>query len=355
MSERPIRDRLQEHRRDRGWSQEEVARRSGLSRTAVSAIENGRVVPSTAAALALAAAFDCRVEDLFLLRTAARERAPRWAWPASGDPARFWRAAVGAASLLYPVEGTAIGRLPADGAADGGRLEVHESADPRRTLMVAGCDPAVGLLATELAHRSVRLLPLTRASGQALDLLRRDLVHVAGLHLQDPDTPRGNRRAVRELLGRGYKLLRVTRWQEGVALAPGLGLRSIGQAVAANLRWVGRAEGSGARRCLDWILAGRRPLPSGYHHAAADHAGVVATIRTGWAQAGVCVRLPAQEAGLPFLIAREEDYDLCYREEAEDDPRIRALLVAVRSRAYRRALAELPGYRSERTGDLVSV
>ena len=356
VSKRSFQHRVQQQRSARGWSQDELARRAGLSRTAISAIETGRVVPSTAAALSLAEAFDCRVEDLFLLAGRSRRDAPRWAWAPAAAPARFWRAAVGPDSIFYPVERTSIGLLPADGIADGEKLALHPNADPQGTLVLAGCDPAVGLIAAELARvSSVRLLPLIRPSRQSLDLLRQNLVHVAGIHLQDPGSPRGNRQAVRQLLGRGYKLLHLTRWQEGLALAPGLGIKSIPKAVSANLRWVGRVEGSGARRCLDWILEGRSPLPAGYHHVAPDHSAVVETIRTGWAQAGICVRLSALEAGLDFLVAREEDYDLCYREEMEDDPRIQALLEAVRSHSFRRTLAELPGYQSARTGELISV
>ncbi len=59
---------LRDRRTLRGWSQEQLARRSGLSRAGISAIETGRLIPSAAAALALAAALECRVEDLFRLR-----------------------------------------------------------------------------------------------------------------------------------------------------------------------------------------------------------------------------------------------------------------------------------------------
>ena len=62
---------LREHRARRGWSQEELARRAGLSRAGISAIETDRLVPSVAAALALAEALECRVEDLFQLRRQA--------------------------------------------------------------------------------------------------------------------------------------------------------------------------------------------------------------------------------------------------------------------------------------------
>jgi len=351
-----IRNLVQAYRTARGWSQDEIACRSGLSRAAVSAIETGRVVPSTAAALTLAAAFDCRVEDLFSLSAAARRDDPAWAWQPATEPYPLWRAAVGGRTLLYPVERTAVGQLPADGSGGADGHELHGHDEPHRTLVLAGCDPAAGLLAAELSRRAqVRLLPLVRSSRQALELLGRNVVHVAGLHLQDRAAPAGNAEAVRERLGAGYTLLRVTRWEEGFALTPGLGIRTIRKAVAANLRWVGREVGSGARRCLDSIIKDHRPLPKGYHHMAADHTGVVETIRTGWAQAGVCVRLPAAEAGLDFLVAREEDYDLCYRTDMAHDPRLQALLRVVHSHTFRRAVGELPGYDSSETGSVATV
>ncbi len=79
-----------------GWSQEELATRSGVSRAGISAIETGRLVPSTAAALALAGAMGTTVEALFRLpgtRPASVEES--WAWPPPASPCRFWRAEIG--------------------------------------------------------------------------------------------------------------------------------------------------------------------------------------------------------------------------------------------------------------------
>jgi molybdate-binding protein len=192
-------------------------------------------------------------------------------------------------------------------------------------LVVAGCNPAVGLLAAELTRSArVRLLPFIRSSRPALELLRHGVVHAAGIHLQDDG-----------------------------ALAPGLGIRTIRQAVSAKLRWVGREPGSGARRCLDRILKDHHPLPKGYNHMAIDHTGVVETIRTGWAQAGVCA--VAGSGGLDFLVAHEEDYDFCYRSELEHDPRIQALVRAIRSQTFRRSVDELPGYHASLTGEQTHV
>ncbi|MBX6365999.1 MAG: helix-turn-helix transcriptional regulator, partial [Gemmatimonadetes bacterium] len=154
MAEPQIETRLRERRRERGWSQGELAARAGLSRAAISAIETRRVVPSTAAALALAAALGCAVEDLFALPTGGRPAEP-WAWERPARERRFWRASVGGRVLRYPVEPTPVGALPHDGrvldAAPGEDISPY-AGDPARTLVVAGCDPAVGLLAAALAR-----------------------------------------------------------------------------------------------------------------------------------------------------------------------------------------------------------
>lgn len=65
--------------------------------------------------------------------------------------------------------------------------------------------------------------------------------------------------------------------------------------------------------------------------------------------------MPSRAAGLDFLVAREEDYDLCYRSDLDHDPRIHALVRVVRSQAFRRAVAELPGYDPSETGAVVPV
>jgi molybdate-binding protein/transcriptional regulator with XRE-family HTH domain len=339
---------VRDWRTRRGWSQDELARRSGLSRAGVSAIEVGRLVPSAAAALALARALDCRVEDLFRLRRPGTAE-PGWAWAPRREPCRYWGAEVGGVVRLYPAESIPLGMVPHDGVARGGELVEAAAPDPQQTLVMACCDPAVGLLAVELARTAgLRLLAFHRPSRAALSLLGQGLVHVAGVHLSRSDEQEGNTQVVQSELGPGYTLLRVAHWEEGITLAPGIQLATVGAAVKSDLRWIGREDGSGARQCLDEILAGRRRP----ERIAADHRGVVEAVRGGWADAGVCLRLVSEEGGLDFLEVRQEAYDLCFPTRSEGDPRIKALLQAVRSPAYRRSLGELPGYDSTAAGGL---
>jgi molybdate-binding protein/transcriptional regulator with XRE-family HTH domain len=333
--------RLREKRQQVGWSQQEVAHRSGLSRALVSAVENGRGVPSAAAALALARAFGTRVEELFTLAEGAAR--PEWAWPPTEPSVRHWRASVGESELLYPCEPLGAGAVPHDGVADS---ESTRTERARATLVIAGCDPAVGLLASALRDRGVRVLAFTRASNRALELLKSGLVHVAGVHLG------ANQRLVRRRLGSSAKLLRLAVWEEGLALAAGAARPRMAPPALGKLRWVGRERGSGARECIDELLQGRRP--EGYDRVAADHREVACIIRGGWADAGVCVRLAAAEAGLDFTSIRREAYDLCFRDELEDDPRLATLIEVVRSPDFRRMLAELPGYDARETGSIVA-
>lgn len=342
---------VRDQRTRRGWSQDDVARRSGLSRAGVSAIETGRLVPSAAAALSLAAAFGCRVEELFRLRR-PEPAAPAWAWAPRREPCRYWTAEVGGVVRVYPAESIPLGVVPHDGIAHTGALKVSETVDPERTLVMACCDPAVGLLAAELARTAgIRLLAFQRPSRAALTLLGQGLVHVAGIHLSRSDEQEGNAEVVRTELGPGYTLLQVAHWEEGIALAPGLDVSSVRSAVGSDLRWIGREEGSGAGQCLNEILAGRRHPK----RIASDHRAVAEAVRGGWADAGVCLRLASEEAGLDFLGVRHEAYDLCFPTRWEGDPRLRALVQAIRSPNYRRSLGELPGYDSTAAGSLYRV
>ncbi|MBV9123110.1 MAG: helix-turn-helix domain-containing protein [Planctomycetes bacterium] len=341
-------NRVRAYRQSRGWTQAELALRAGISRAAVSAIEVSRLLPSVAAALSLARAIGCTVEDLFGLPAQAPGE-PEWAWPPQPTSFRCWRATVRGRLWYYPVEALPAGVLPHDGVFQDGAFASTGDADPQTTLVLACCDPAVNLLTAEYGRSTgFRLLALPRSSRQALALLGQGLVHVAGVHFATREEPDCNRRAVQDTLGADYCLLRVAHWQEGLALGPGVSVSTIRSATRARLRWVGREPGSAARQCLDQLLP-NRPAPRRLAH---DHRGVAEALRCGWADIGVCHRLVCEEAGLRFLFIREEGFDLCFPASEEGDPRIDALLRVVRSSSYRRVLGELPGYGTAQGGEL---
>jgi molybdate-binding protein/DNA-binding XRE family transcriptional regulator len=344
-------NRVKTFRLAQGWSQAELAERAGISRTAVSAIEGQRLVPSVAAALSLARVFQTTVEALFGPDEVVDEPVS-WAWEPKRSGQPYWLAEVRGRQWRYPAESAPMLTPLPDALVPEGAPSDHAVAAIRQTLVVACCDPAAGLLASQFAEATgQRMLVLHRSSREGLELLRQGKVHIAGLHLSTEDETAANAEAVRQVLGDDCQLLRVAQWQEGITTAASSRVKSVRGAVTSSLRWVGRERGSGARQCLDRLL-GNRSQP---RRLARHHRGVAEAVRSGWADAGVCVELTSAEAGLLFLPVQKEAYDLCVPASFVDDPRCQALIKVIRSANYRQLLASLPGYDTTETGSLTGV
>jgi len=61
------------------------------------------------------------------------------------------------------------------------------------------------------------------------------------------------------------------------------------------------------------------------------------------------------EKWLSFLLLQREAYELCVAERVLDDPRVAALITTLRSRRYRRLVADVPGCASNEAGGQRSV
>lgn len=324
--------------------------RAGLPRSSVSAIEAGRLTPSVTAALAVAGALGCSVEELFR-PVGESEEGIAWAWPPRAESARYWEAEVGGRRFLYPVESAPLNITAHDGVWQRG-ASLAKGSSSEATLVVACCDPAAGLLAAEYARASgFRMIVLQRGSHAALDLLKRGLVHLAGIHRSTREAQLRNAEAARELMGAGCRLLRVADWQEGVAQSSRKGSLSLASIARRRISWALREAGSAARECLDEALG----ESAARGRVVYSHAAVASAVRSGWAGAGVCVQIAAEEEGLPFLPLRTESLDFVIAETQMADPRVQAMIRLLRSRPHRRLMSELPGYDARDTGEIQSV
>lgn len=344
--------RVLQRRLERRFSQAQLASLAGISRTAVSAIEGGKLTPSVAVAMALAAVFECTVEELFGAFEPETSTSISWAWePPSAEP-RYWLASVGSRVRGYPVETTLLNPLPHDGRGPHPQRLASQATTPSQTLVLASCDPAAGLLASAYMRTgSARMLIYPRSGRRALEMLKEGLVHVAGIHRSTPTHPEANAQAVRQTLGHGYKLLRAAIWEEGIALRDKSAVHPRVLENSPRLSWAAREQGSAARECLDELLGGRKFKG----REVGGHTAVSEAVHSGWADAGICIRLSAEEAALDFIPLRQEFLDFCYHESLEGDPLLRALKELVRSKAHRRWLADLPGYDTTTTGEIEEV
>lgn len=59
-------NRLKILRNKRGWTQEELSEKIGVSRQTVISLENGRYSPSLSLAFKIARTFGCAIEEIFI-------------------------------------------------------------------------------------------------------------------------------------------------------------------------------------------------------------------------------------------------------------------------------------------------
>jgi molybdopterin molybdotransferase/putative molybdopterin biosynthesis protein len=366
-------ERLRRARESLAISQADLARRAGISRQALGAIESGSYSPGVAVALALARELGESVEALFAPapgRATVEARiadAPRaGATVASGT--RVALARIGGRVMAVSQPAATIRLAPAAGLierAAHGRAAVdsfRSQSEIDATVLVAGCDPAVTLLADWVArrHTAANVIALPTSSRAALQSLAERRAHAAGVHLRDARTGEYNLTPARRALGhRRTLMLNFARWELGLATAPGnpLAIRGFADLARPRIRIVNREQGSGARLALDEAL---RALEldaagiAGYGREAAGHLEVAAEIAAGHADAGVTIRVAAEAYGLGFITIREERYDLAIAESERDSPGVRAILDALNSAAFGREVSELCSYDTRDMGNVVA-
>jgi molybdate-binding protein/DNA-binding XRE family transcriptional regulator len=369
-----VKNRLAEIRKSRGVGASDLARSVNVSRQTIYAIEGGTYVPNTEVALNLARELEVTVEELFSL-DAVPQKSPESlavevlsaAAPAKGQPVRIchigshWVGVPVSASPYYLPE--ADGVIKRTGRANGrADLVVFAKEDAaQKRLVLAGCDPATGLLARMVERISgVEIVSAAASSKLALTWLREGKVHIAGTHLEDPATGEFNLPFIRkEFPDEEFLVVTFARWEEGLVLAPGNpeGIGKIEDLARKNVRFVNREHGSGSRALLDKRLeeAGiDAHRVEGYDRVAYGHLAAAYCVLSRDAEVCLATRSAAQTFGLDFVPLHSERYDLVMRKRTADLPTAQAFLDVLQRGALRRKLEVLAGYDTSETGALVA-
>jgi putative molybdopterin biosynthesis protein len=104
---------------------------------------------------------------------------------------------------------------------------------------------------------------------------------------------------------------------------------------------------------LDHELALRGISPGairGYEREVTTHLAVALAVKSGEADAGMCVFSAAKALGLPFKPVATERYEIAIRREHLDDPRVAELCTAVTSPVFKGIMGRLGGYDTRETG-----
>jgi putative molybdopterin biosynthesis protein len=369
-----VENRLGQIRKSRGVGASDLARRVRVSRQTIYAIENGTYVPNTEVALNLARELEVTIDELFSLHEGSHKSPESLAAevlsaeaPAKGQPVRICQ--IGARWVSVPVSATPYYMPEADGIIKkNGRTNrradlvvfAKEEAAQKR-LVLAGCDPATGLLSSMVEKISgVEVVSAAASSKLALTWLAEGKVHIAGSHLEDPKTGEFNLPYIRKQFpNEEFSVVTFARWEEGLVLAAGnpKRIRKVEDLTRKNVRFVNREPGSGSRGLLDELL-GKAGMEAsrvqGYDRIAFGHLAAAYCIVSRDADVCLATRSAAQAFGLDFIPLRSERYDLVMRKRSADLPAVKAFLDVLQRATLRRKLEVLAGYDTSETGALVA-
>ncbi len=359
--------RLRLARLGRGMSQEQLARASGVSRQAIAGVESGRWSPSLKVAMAIARALESNVEEIFGTPLRDSILSAELALPAPPG-GRVLLAEVGTTTVAYPLGGDgamscgfrSASAVITDHQPRSGPVLARTLGRVRPTLLLAGCDPAIPLLAQQLGHFDppVRLAWLPCGSQRALELLHQGMVHAAGIHIYDNRLGSYNSLAARAALTEvGARLVGFAVWRQGLLLAPKLArlVRDLADVADLGARLVNREPGSEARSLLEREMGRLKLSPDqldGFNSNLSGHLLVASAIAAGIAGAGVASEPAALTYGLPFLPLSEDRYDIVIPEALVGTIEVQALVRALGSRELKNQLDAIPGYGTSVLGEV---
>jgi putative molybdopterin biosynthesis protein len=359
-----VRNHLATLRRQRGIAASALAQAAGVSRQTVYAMEAGSYVPNTAVALRLAHALQTTVEDLFALpetdAAPGLRREEAWLLPGSGplEPGQPLQLSRMGKRLIASPPSPAPWYVPASDATaarrsrGSGKLQVEMHAEPggANRLLIAGCDPGISVLARHTLAAGVELVLAHRNSSQALELLKRDCIHVAGAHLRDERSGESNLGAIGKLFAKNsVAVISFALWEEGIVSAAGnpKSIRAVEDLARPGVTIVNRETGSGSRMLLDSSLA-RLGIPPrrvrGYGRTASGHLAAAWQVRTGAADCCIATGVAARIYGLSFTPLVSERYDLTIRRSHLAMPAVQAMLDTLSLAHFRRELESIGGY-----------
>lgn len=365
--------RVYETRRARGLGATELARRAGVSRQTIYAIESGDFIPNTAVALHLARVLEVSVEDLFSVGADTSEPSPNHVSAEllaiegdehmAGELVRVGRVGshmIAAPALRYPAF-----LQDADGAIAKRNKKyaairfASETIRDGNSLVVAGCDPALSMLASELKSAGTEVICVHCSSQQALTWLKKGLVHVAGTHMRDRATGEYNLPLATSLFGKeNIRVVTFAEWEQGLVVRRGnpRRIRSVADLAGRQITIVNREKGAGARDLLDSNLR-EAGIPgqriSGYDRIVPSHLAAALAVANAQADCAVATVSAAKCSGLDFVPLSKERFDLIVASSEMDTVGVRVLFDALNRANLRRKLAMLAGYEVRHTGSVL--
>jgi putative molybdopterin biosynthesis protein len=228
------------------------------------------------------------------------------------------------------------------------RLMVPVQEAENALLVTGSHDPVLDYLADLIRPRGVSLISTHVGSMGGIIALRKDECHAAPTHLLADDGSYNVPFLQKFLPETEVDLLCIAERQQGIVSRDGIGFSDL-----PGRSFINRQKGSGTRILLDYELKKSGIDPAaipGYERETTTHIAVALAVKSGEADAGMCVYSAAKALGLPFVPVASERYELAFRKEHAGDPRLVALTDSVRTPGFKEILTRMGGYGTGETG-----
>jgi len=258
----------------------------------------------------------------------------------------------GAGVQMSAVRSHGVLRIPRDseGIEAGETVAISTNVPEKQIksgIILAGShDPVLDRIADLLSPLPVHSAHIGSMGG--ILALKKRHCHAAPMHLLAPDGTYNIRYLERYLAGEEVTLVCVAEREQGIVSREGISFDEI-----ETVSFVNRQKGSGTRMLLDHLLRKHAVDPhsiTGYTREVTTHLAVALAVRSGEADAGLCVASAAETMGLSFVPVGTERYELGIMTDELGNPGIEALLNIIDSDSLRSLLKETGGYRTEETG-----
>jgi putative molybdopterin biosynthesis protein len=232
--------------------------------------------------------------------------------------------------------------------------------DEKDLLLISGSDDLLFMKLVGLYRRAYPetvTLQSRAGSGDGLLALRKNLVHIACVHLMDPE---GGYSAghFRERLGDDIVVVNFAVRTQGLLLPPGnpSGITGIEDAIGRSLRWAVREVGTGTRALMDLefdrLGADMTSLLSSAVEAE-GHLETALAVLNGKADIGVGIQGAAGLTGCFFIPMRRENFNLIIRRENFFMRQVQDLLGLLLEQDFQRLAGTLEGYDTTVSGKVV--
>jgi putative molybdopterin biosynthesis protein len=343
---------LAEVRKARGISAVDLAAHAGVTRQAIYAIEAGTYMPNTAVALRIARMLETSVESLFAVEDEADPRAGLRSFDlldselpiAPGEPiqiCRIGKRTIGVPPAMFPAY------LPvADGIVfEAGRASVVGEPENENRLLIAGCDPALSLLADYARGAGIEVVLANGNSARSLAWMREGKIDIAGTHLNDPAGA-----------GRRFASVNFALWEEGLVVQRGnpKGIRTVADLVRPDIRFMNRDQGSASRRLFDSQIrvAGITAAQvNGSQTGATGHMAAAWAVASGAADCCIAVGSAARRFGLDFIPLAAERFDFVLHKRSLTRKPVENLFEVLSRSRFRRQLEMVAGYDVSHAGE----